>query len=134
MSPAQLEGMWLNAHIRSLLESHASPSSTPSLSSSTPTSTSSPNPTDATEQALRENLLLARKMVTAAQNALDTYKSLHGKEDAGPINGKDGKVRENGVGSRELSGEMGGDTTETKARREVTSREMSGEMGGDTSA
>jgi hypothetical protein len=134
MSPAQLEGMWLNAHIRSLLESHSSPSSTPSLSSNTPTSTSNPSSTDATEQALHENLLLARKMVTAAQKALDTYKSLHGKEDAGPIDGNDGEVRENGVGSRELSGEMGGDTTETKARRGVTSREMSGEMGGDTSA
>jgi hypothetical protein len=134
MSPAQLEGMWLNAHIRSLLESHSSPSSTPSPSSNTPISTSIPSSTDATEQALRENLLLARKMVTAAQKALDTYKSLHGKEDAGAIDGNDGEVRENGVGSRELSGEMGGDTTETKARRGVTSREMSGEMGGDTSA
>ena len=111
MSPSQLEGMWLNAHIRSLLESHSSPSSTPSLSSSTPTSTSIPSSTDATEQALRENLLLARKMVTAAQKALDTYKSLHGKEDAGAIDGNDGEVRENGVGSRELSGEMGGDTS-----------------------
>jgi hypothetical protein len=135
MSPSQLEGMWLNAHIRSLLESHSSPSSSPSSTSSgngTPTST--PTSTDATELALSENLLLARKMVTAAQKALDTYKSLHGKEDAGAMNGKDGKVRENGVGSRELSGEMGGDTTETKARRGVTSREMSGEMGGDTVA
>jgi len=72
-------------------------------------------------------------MVTAAQKALDTYKSLHGREDVGAMNGKDGKVRENGVGSRELSGEMGGDTdVVTKARRGVTSREMSGEMGGDT--
>jgi hypothetical protein len=127
--------MWLNAHIRSLLEEH-SPSST-SVSSTTGNGTpvSTPISTDLTEQALRENLLLARKMVTAAQKALDTYKSLHGKEDAGAINGKDGKVRENGVGSRELSGEMGGDTdVETKARRGVTSREMSGEMGGDTVA
>ena len=135
MSPAQLEGMWLNAHIRSLLESHSSPSSTPSLSSSTPTSTSIPSSTDATEQALRENLLPARKMVTAAQKALDTNKSLHGGESGVNGDSMNGKGREHGVGSRELSGEMGGDTNVgMKARRGVTSREMGGEMGGDTVA
>jgi hypothetical protein len=69
---------------------------------------------DATTAALQASLEQARKMVDAAQNALDTYISIH----AG---------RENGVGSRALSGEMGGDT-----RRGVTSRELSGEMGGDT--
>jgi len=36
-------------------------------------------------------------------------------------------ARREGLGSREMSGEMGGDT-----RRGVTSRELSGEMGGDT--
>jgi hypothetical protein len=141
MSPSQLEGMWLNAHIRSLLEeqsSFPSPSSSSTnlvLGNASQTTISTPNSTDVAELALRENLLLARKMVTAAQKALDTYKSLHEKEDAGAIDEKDGKVRENGVGGRELSGEMGGDTNvETKARRGVTSREMSGEMGGDTVA
>ena len=131
MSPAQLEGMWLNAHIRSLLESHSSDSgsSTPSTAISTPSST------DATEQALRENLLLARKMVTAAQKALDTNKSLHGGESGVNGDSMNGKGREHGVGSRELSGEMGGDTNVgMKARRGVTSREMGGEMGGDTVA
>jgi hypothetical protein len=57
-------------------------------------------------------------MVDAAQKALDTYVSIHSE-------------RQNGLGSRELSGEMGGDTM-GEVRRGVTSREMSGEMGGDT--
>lgn len=66
---------------------------------------------DATAEALQASLEQARKMVEAAQKALDTYVSIH--SDA--------------IGSRALSGEMGGDT-----RRGVTSRELSGEMGGDT--
>jgi hypothetical protein len=111
MSTSQLEGMWLNAHIRSLLEEHSSSPTSVSSTAGNSTPISTISSTDATEQALRENLLLAWKMVTTAQKALDTYKLLHGKEDAGAINGKDGKVRENGVGSRELSGEMGGDTS-----------------------
>jgi hypothetical protein len=128
MSSTQLEGMWLNAHIRSLLEECSSSSS--SVTSTPESGISTPSSTDATEQVLREKLLLARKMVSAAQKALDTYTSLHGKGDAGAgTSGHIGKVRENGVGSRALSGEMGGDT---EIRRGVTSREMSGEMGGDT--
>jgi hypothetical protein len=62
-------------------------------------------------------------MVEAAQKALDTYISIH----SGGIAPGNRQGRHNGVGSRELSGEMGGDT-----RRGVTSRELSGEMGGDT--
>jgi hypothetical protein len=162
MSAEQLEGMWLNAHIRELLEERNGDSE--EIESGGPGAWSehgkaggggdivnplllvSRNGTveagavtgkegaeggvikDATEAALRASLEQARKMVEAAQKALHTYKSIHGF--SGPNKRKDGKgasVRENGVGSRELSGEMGGDT-----RQGVTSRELSGEMGGDT--
>ena len=75
MSARDLEGAWLNPHIRHLLEER------------------------------------------------DGVAVVNGGEKSGF--GK--KVLRNGLGSRELGGEMGGDT-----RRGVTSREMSGEMGGDT--
>ena len=80
-------------------------------------------PKDVTAEALQASLEQARRMVEAAQKALDTYISIH-SDGIGPGNVQG---RQNGVGSRELSGEMGGDT-----RRGVTSRELSGEMGGDT--
>jgi hypothetical protein len=73
MSARDLEGVWLNPHIRQLLEERDGQS----------------------------------VVVAAAKKEV-------------------GKAR-NGLGSREMSGEMGGDT-----RRGVTSRELSGEMGGDT--
>jgi hypothetical protein len=143
MSSAQLEGVWLNAHIRALIEERdADLSSNRTLLSVTGNGTMAENETctekenghnqeegkDETEEALKLTLAQARKMVDAAQKALDTYKSIHGRngEDMGDVAGK-GANRRNRVGSRELSGEMGGDT-----RRGVTSRELSGEMGGDT--
>jgi len=119
----------LNAHIRSLLEERDGVPST-SLSSLTlaPGSTEEEKglavngtkeaengtggESDLTEEALKSALDQARKMVDAAQKALDTYKSLHGRSSVDDLAGTGGKgaVRQNGVGSRELSGEMGGDT------------------------
>ncbi len=123
MTAAQLEGAWLNAHIRALLEERDG-----LISSVSALSVSGNATKDETEEALKLALVQARKMVDAAQNALDTYTSLHGRNPADlSLFGAKGATRQNGVGSRELSGEMGGDT-----RRGVTSRELSGEMGGDT--
>lgn len=126
MKKEQLEGVWLNAHIRSLLEERDGIPSDPALQ---------PNPgsvsgngtekeevencvegkaeKDATEEALQSALDQARKMVDAAQKALDIYKSLHGRSSIDDLAGAGGKgaTRQNGVGSRELSGEMGGDTS-----------------------
>ncbi len=113
MKPEKLEGMWLNAHIRELLEERDAAVSGNGYAKGANRAVSG-NGIDPTEEALKVSLEQARKMVDAAQNALDTYKSIH-------------SGLENGVGSRELSREMGGDT-----RRGVTSRELSGEMGGDT--
>jgi hypothetical protein len=85
---------------------------------------------DAVEAALAASLKQAEKMVEAAKFALSSYVSQYGKT------AQNGGARENGVGSRELCGEMGGDTNgsaaEGEKRRGVTNREMSGEMGGDT--
>jgi hypothetical protein len=111
MSARDLEGVWLNPHIRRLLEERDEVAVTG-------------KGRDEVGDALRASLEQARKMLEAAQKAVDTYTPSQVDANAGKQLGK----RRNGLGSREMSGEMGGDT-----RRGVTSREMSGEMGGDTS-
>ncbi len=125
MKPEQLEGVWLNAHIRALLEERDAVPSENRVAAVSGNGTM-PNEAisligkglddvrtkDATEEALMSALDQARKMVDAAQKALDTYKSIHGRssvDDLGSTRGKRAN-RQNGVGSRELSGEMGGDT------------------------
>jgi hypothetical protein len=118
MGKGELEGVWLNAHIRGLLEERDGTKQTNGKGQ------------DATEAALVVSLKQAEKVVEAAKHALSTYVSNHGKEV------QNGEAKENGVGNRELSGEMGGDIKDNGVggkRRGVTSREMSGEMGGDTS-
>ena len=129
MKPEQLDGMWLNAHIRSLLEERDNvPSTYLSNLTLAPGSTEKEKglaaggtkevengtggESDLTEEALKSALDQARKMVDAAQKALDTYKSLHSRSSVDDLAGTGGKgaVRQYGVGSRELSGEMGGDT------------------------
>jgi len=118
MTSAQLEGMWLNAHIRALLEERDAVANPAPLSVSG-NGTEKENggseakeEKDETEEALMLTLAQARKMVDAAQKALATYKSIHGRtaDDMGDVAGK-GANRQNGIGSRELSGEMGGDTS-----------------------
>jgi len=151
MSLEQLQGMWLNAHIRKLLEERDnSPNGTHAVVNELACKGESERNAiitelplvdgnlsencslkagagDATEDALKSSLQQARKMVDAAQKALNTYKSIHGQNGDTVAKNGEWRVRVNGVGSRELSGEMGGDT-----RHGVTSRELSGEMGGDT--
>ncbi|TVY75977.1 hypothetical protein LSUE1_G007872 [Lachnellula suecica] len=140
MKTKDLEGLWLNAHIRELLEerlanagSHGTQNGSTVIPAQGQANGSSEQKIeDATEVALLESLKQAEKLVEAAKHALDTYVSHYGK-----VAQNDG-AKANGVGSRELSGEMGGDTNgngaEGEQRRGVTSREMSGEMGGDTSS
>ena len=125
MKPEQLEGIWLNAHIRALLEERDAVQAENGVAAVSGNGRM-PNEAvsligkgvddvkvkDATEEALNSALDQAMKMVDAAQKALDTYKSIHGRssvDDLGSTGGK-GANRQNGIGSRELSGEMGGDT------------------------
>lgn len=99
MDPSTLEGYWLNGHIRQLLdEQHSAKKG------------SIPENDDATSKALRDALSQAEKVVEAARAALETYLG----RQAGVVHGQK-VVLENGNGrrgptSRELSGEMGGDT------------------------
>ncbi|TVY25153.1 hypothetical protein LHYA1_G006483 [Lachnellula hyalina] len=175
MGKGALEGVWLNAHIRGLLEERdavgngavgngavgngAVGNGAVDVSSSAvdiPAPAPAPAPTngnsngnehkteiangdsnaknevDSMQFALHSSLQQAELLVSAAKHALATYIS-HYSKPAPPFS-----LAPNGVGSREMSGEMGGDTCNEKGvdgkRRGVTSREMSGEMGGDTTA
>lgn len=133
MTDAQLSGIWLNAHIRELLEEQrgSSPGLTTPTSTATSTNGTAATTTanasttassvngdayttseykegelDQTAQSLRDALTHAEKVVEAARNALMSY--------VGAVNAKSAKVPEGaqrrGPTSRELSGEMGGDT------------------------
>ncbi|KAK0100774.1 hypothetical protein ONS95_007223 [Cadophora gregata] len=86
MSSEQLEGLWLNPHIRALLSERDSSSSSTAGTSRT-NSSNSPSPATSTSSST-SNL----------------------KANGSAENEKNGEARR-GVTSRELSGEMGGDTT-----------------------
>jgi len=124
MSKESLEGFWLNRHIRELLEERDNEPAAAAAAAEVESENGieyEKNTEDGTKiqasvgdptlSALVENLLLARKTVDAAQKALETYQNVHYGNDVGFVYGLKGAVRENGVGSRELSGEMGGDTS-----------------------
>lgn len=107
MKPSQLGGYWLNTHIRQLLEEQQQHSPPENGTAADPTA-----------QALRNSLSRAEQSAEAARAALRTY--LHGVEGAG-VNG-DAVAAANGDAG--LGKGLG--------RRGQTSRELSGEMGGDT--
>ncbi|CAH0041475.1 unnamed protein product [Clonostachys solani] len=105
MTHSKLEGYWLNTHIRELLENQRLENGTAALNDSN----------DPTAQALKDALSHAEQVVEAARTALRTYAesaTVNGSRYAPSINGQ----FENGLG-----------------RRGLTSRELAGEMGGDTS-
>ena len=103
MTKEQLDGLWINGHIielrkeqeRGLLNGSAG---------------------DITAEALSSAILQAERVVEAARLALQTYKGgfEHPKGSNGSFaNGRVTKfagAMRHGPGSRELSGEMGGDT------------------------
>lgn len=111
MTPAQLEGVWLNGHIRELLDEKNS-------------SINSAQSTDPTTRALREALIQAEKVVEAARVALSTY-VVQNSHELGTTRVGGSKV--NGFGTNGALGSAAG-----LNRRGPTSRELSGEMGGDT--
>ncbi|KAL0941210.1 galactose-proton symport [Colletotrichum truncatum] len=105
MPRAQLEGLWLNGHIRELLEERDAGRS---------------ENDDPTARALRDALKAAERVVEAARSALRTYtesssaggsgqhqlsQSIKNGVNGGKVNGS-----RNGASARELGGEMGGDT------------------------
>ncbi|EFY90324.1 hypothetical protein MAC_03570 [Metarhizium acridum CQMa 102] len=110
MTPQQLRGVWLNGHIRDLLDDK-------------PCSTTGGHESDATARALKEAVLQAEKVVEAARLAMRTYAGVSQKSGMAAIN----SAKKDGFAARE-----GIDVAEGLSRRGPTSRELSGEMGGDT--
>lgn len=101
MTQAQLDGMWLNGHIIKLRAEQVARSEDP------------------TATALRDAVVNAEKVLESARLALRSYTSnAHAQNGNGILpskctNGTLGKVaglEHRGPTSRELSGEMGGDT------------------------
>lgn len=120
MTSAQLDGLWLSKHIRELRAEQASGSSSATLS--TPSS-------DPTAEALKNAVDQAEKVVEAARSALLSYAgsvtaaspAAQQSNGSADVNGSSkflsnaGDVKRNGLdrrgpSSRELGGEMGGDT------------------------
>jgi hypothetical protein len=105
MTLAQLDGLWLNGHIRSLLEERENGKMKKQTNGTNGTNGHANPKTDEIAIALRDTLAQAEKSVAAARRALvayDPYFDAHGA----PVG-----AQRRGPTSRELSGEMGGDTT-----------------------
>ena len=112
MTLAQLDGLWLNGHIRSLLEERENGNKKKQTNGTNGTTygtngngTTHHPKSDATALALRDALAHAEKAAAAARRALaayDPYFDVHGAPPG---------AQRRGPTSRELSGEMGGDTT-----------------------
>lgn len=123
MSKESFEGYFLNGHIRELLEEKNRSEKNDS------------EKIDEVKEILQEVVEQARIALGAAERALGVY-VVNGKTSAVnrncPLKGN----AKNGIGGKEGNGDLisGVDTSglEGETRRGVTSREMSGEMGGDT--
>lgn len=109
MTDAQLEGLWINGHILELREEQKKASGTDPVDAQDPTA-----------RALKVALEQAEKVVIAARSALMTY-AQNGQRVAG------GRPEQYGVDKLSVIESVNG-----SQRRGPTSRELSGEMGGDT--
>lgn len=140
MTKAQLEGVWLNGHIHELLrerdlgidkETEPGNGRSTAADQGPTTSTKAAAPEDATAQALRDALKHAEKVVEAAQSALQSY--LGGSAALAARSRKGNRTDRGNVAAGEANNPGGVDTLAAGlTRRGITSRELSGEMGGDT--
>ncbi|KAK2013728.1 hypothetical protein LZ32DRAFT_239321 [Colletotrichum eremochloae] len=127
MPRAQLEGLWLNGHIRELLEERDAGSS----------SSSSNHDDDPTAQALRDALKAAERVVEAARSALRTYTEATGN-NGGQQQQQTAKNGVNGTKAKGLPPSSSPSREQPVAvgasRNGASARELGGEMGGDTRA
>lgn len=152
MTLAQLDGLWLNGHIRELLEERENPNNNKTAkkqaANGTPAAVANghgsngypaiPSTADQTVLALRDALTHAEKVVEAARLALVSY------VEALQLTGGCGSGSKQANGSPSSHGQDNGRVSDAAGpasaqasagaqRRGPTSRELSGEMGGDTS-
>ncbi|KAH7347845.1 hypothetical protein B0T11DRAFT_333908 [Plectosphaerella cucumerina] len=114
MPPAKLDGLWLNGHIRELKEEQQRLQQ----NGQNGHKNGIPSVSDPTAQSLRDALHHAQKVVDAARSALRSYEAsaaanghTNGHHANGEPAGFPSAAARRGPTSRELSGEMGGDTT-----------------------
>ena len=107
MPASQLEGLWINAHIRELIEKRDSPATNG-------VNGTNGVPEDKTAEALRTAVQKADDAAASVRAALSAYLGGEPTPAANGCNGANGdlktKVQRRGVTARELAGEMGGDT------------------------
>jgi len=116
MTDAQLEGLWINGHIIELREEQKKAKAA---------AVNGTAANDPTAQALKAALQQAEKVVVAARAALFSYAQTVGNGyGQGYANGSPAQF---GVDGLSKTGSTNG-----AQRRGPTSRELSGEMGGDT--
>ncbi|KAK1983540.1 hypothetical protein LZ30DRAFT_687585 [Colletotrichum cereale] len=128
MPRAQLEGLWLNGHVRELLEARDAGRDRHDDN----------NDNDPTAQALRDALKAAERVVEAARSALRSYTEATGNGDGrhhhqqqtakNGVNGSKAKGLPPSSSLREQPGAVGA------GRGGASARELGGEMGGDTRA
>lgn len=127
MTASQLEGTWLNGHIRKLLEEHAL------QSSDLEQRDLSENDSDPTAQGLRIALEHAEKVADAARLALRLYAESTIGKAIHPAGSNAAKKTQGTKGvNTNINANLNCDASGLE-RRGLTSRELSGEMGGDTS-
>lgn len=115
MPARQLEGLWINAHIRELIERRdAAPNGANGANGTNGTNGVSANgvngkAADETADALESAVQHADEAAASARAALRSY--LGATPNGAGANGEmKAGVKRRGVTSRELAGEMGGDT------------------------
>lgn len=131
MTKPQLEGLWLNGHIHELLEERDSRKSAKPGNGSALTCRSSTKvapPEDTTAQALKDALKHAEKVVEAARHALQSYLGSAARSGGGYPTGSDYTATSEAAGPGGADANLAAGLT----RRGATSRELAGEMGGDT--
>ncbi|KAI8959451.1 hypothetical protein F5Y11DRAFT_303266 [Daldinia sp. FL1419] len=92
-----------------------------------------PSPEDFTAQALRDALKHAERVVDAAKSALQSYLASPALSTSDSREGRGGRGNTDASGIASFS-ETGTSLASGLTRRGITSRELSGEMGGDTIA
>lgn len=152
MPREKLEGLWLNGHIREMLEerdnavdgngnkvmsengAHTPPSR---AFSDGETNVATPNSSDPTAIALKDALMHAEKVVESARNALQVYLEQQQQQQQQQANSMaNQKCSSNSIAKSTtedaITVDMPVKVVAGSEYRGVTSREMSGEMGGDT--
>ena len=115
MPASQLEGLWINAHIRELIERRDNPAPANGVSNGVNGANGvhengTNGKVDETAEALERAVQHADEAAASARAALRSYLGTTPANGVSTNGDVKAGVKRRGVTSRELSGEMGGDT------------------------